>query len=89
MILCSFGSNFDTSLLQLKNGLDPTKLKVMEWKENKTRNIRALLGSLDTIVWDGCKWQQVGMHQLVEATDVRRFYLKACLAVHPDKVSIN
>ena len=71
----------------MKDGtIDPLKLKVMEWKENKTRNIRALLQSLDTVVWEGCKWKPVGMHQLVEASDVRKHYLRACLAVHPDKL---
>jgi len=75
--------------LQIKNGnLDPVQLKVRDWKENKTRNIRALLGSLDTVVWEGCKWAPVGMHQLVQAHDVRKHYLKACLAVHPDKVCL-
>lgn len=29
------------------------------------------------------------MHQLVEPADVRKHYLRACLAVHPDKVSHN
>lgn len=60
----------------------------MEWKAGKTRNIRALLGSLDAIIWEGCKWQKVGMHQLVDEADVRRYYLKACLSVHPDKVNL-
>jgi len=58
----------------------------MEWKENKTRNIRALIGSLDTIVWEDCKWTPVGMHQLVDPGDVKKMYRKACLAVHPDKL---
>lgn len=73
-------------LKQLKEGYDPVKLKVMEWKEKKTRNIRALLSSLDTIVWSECRWTPVGMHQLVDPADVRKHYLKACLAIHPDKV---
>jgi len=58
----------------------------MQWKENKTRNIRALLGSLHTIVWDDCNWQSVGIHQLMNPSDVKKMYRKACLAVHPDKV---
>lgn len=62
-------------------------MRVLEWKENKTRNIRALLGSLDSVIWQGCKWTPIGMHQLVEASDVKKAYHKACLAVHPDKVS--
>ena len=62
------------------------KLKINDWKENKTRNIRALLGSLHTVVWSECNWSPIGMHQLVNATDVKKMYRKACLAVHPDKL---
>jgi cyclin G-associated kinase len=59
----------------------------MEWTEGKRRNIRALLCSLHTILWEGTRWQEVGMHQLVSRADVKKMYRKACLAVHPDKVS--
>lgn len=68
--------------------MDPNRIKVDEWKKNKERNIRALLGSLDDVVWSDCKWQKAGMHQLIEASDVKKMYRKACLAVHPDKVRI-
>lgn len=66
--------------------IDPLKLKINDWKENKTRNIRALLGSLHTVVWQDCNWKQVGMDKLVNADDVKKMYRKACLAVHPDKL---
>lgn len=65
--------------------MDPEKLKVMEWKEGKKNNIRALLCSMHTILWDGTKWNKCEMHQLVSSTDVKKAYRKACLAVHPDK----
>ncbi|XP_050313138.1 cyclin-G-associated kinase isoform X2 [Anthonomus grandis grandis] len=65
--------------------MDPEKLKVMEWKEGKKNNIRALLCSMHTILWDGTKWTKCEMHQLVSAGDVKKAYRKACLAVHPDK----
>ena len=57
----------------------------MEWTEGKQRNIRALLCSLHSVLWPGAKWQEVGMHQLVNHADVKKMYRKACLAVHPDK----
>lgn len=66
--------------------LDPTQLKIMEWTENKERNIRALLCSMNTIVWEGCNWTAIGMHQLLTPNDVKKMYRKACLAVHPDKL---
>nr|CAH7718848.1 unnamed protein product [Callosobruchus chinensis] len=64
---------------------DPETMKVMEWKEGKKNNIRALLCSMHTILWEGGKWQKCEMHQLVTAADVKKAYRKACLAVHPDK----
>ncbi|KAJ6224835.1 hypothetical protein RDWZM_003380 [Blomia tropicalis] len=71
----------------LKEGsIDPTKLKIMEWTENKERNIRALLCSLNSVIWDGCNWTSIGMHQLLTPSDVKKMYRKACLAVHPDKL---
>ncbi|CAG0914083.1 unnamed protein product [Notodromas monacha] len=64
---------------------NPDQLKVREWTEGKQRNIRALLCSLHTVLWDGTRWQEIGMHQLVTPAEVKKFYRKACLAVHPDK----
>ncbi|XP_060528873.1 cyclin-G-associated kinase [Cylas formicarius] len=65
--------------------MDPETLKVVEWKEGKKNNIRALLCSMHTILWDGAKWNKCEMHQLVSAGDVKKAYRRACLAVHPDK----
>lgn len=61
----------------------------MEWTENKERNIRALLCSLNTVIWEGCNWTAIGMHQLLTPNDVKKMYRKACLAVHPDKVTLS
>lgn len=56
--------------------------------EGKKGNIRALLCSVHTVLWEGTKWNKCEMHQLVSAADVKKQYRKACLAVHPDKVRI-
>ncbi|XP_076320143.1 cyclin-G-associated kinase-like isoform X1 [Tachypleus tridentatus] len=69
----------------LAKEMDPEKLRVLDWTQRKERNIRALLCSLHTVLWDSARWQEVGMHQLVTTADVKKFYRKACLAVHPDK----
>lgn len=66
--------------------MDPDRLKIAEWTEGKKGNLRALLCSMHTILWDDCKWNKCEMHQLVTAADVKKAYRKACLAVHPDKV---
>lgn len=65
--------------------MDPEKLKILEWTEGKKANIRALLCSLHTVVWEDCRWARCDMSQLVSPADVKRNYRKACLAVHPDK----
>ena len=65
--------------------MTPTEAKVFAWKDGKSRNLRALLCSLDKILWEGAKWQQCGMHQLVSENDVNKMYKKAVLAVHPDR----
>ncbi|CAF0846121.1 unnamed protein product, partial [Brachionus calyciflorus] len=68
--------------------IDPDKLKIMEWTDGKRANIRALLCSLHKVLWDEeSKWKQIGMNQLVSATDVKKAYHKACLCVHPDKMT--
>ncbi len=64
-------------------------LQVAEWAEGKERNIRALISSLHTILWEGeTRWNQVGMHELVQPDQVKKHYRRACLSVHPDKVRL-
>lgn len=61
-------------------------LQILDWTEGKKGNIRALLCSIHTVIWEDCRWRGVDMAQLVTAADVKKAYRKACLAVHPDKV---
>ncbi|XP_017777100.1 PREDICTED: cyclin-G-associated kinase [Nicrophorus vespilloides] len=70
---------------ELVKDMDPEKLKILEWVDGKKQNIRALLCSMHTILWDGAKWNKCEMHQLVTPADVKKAYRRACLAVHPDK----
>lgn len=68
--------------------VDPEKVKIMDWIEGKERNVRALLSTLHTVLWEGeTRWKPIGMHQLVQANDVKKVYRKACLLVHPDKTA--
>ncbi|XP_031568083.1 cyclin-G-associated kinase-like [Actinia tenebrosa] len=67
---------------------DPIKAKIREWSDGKERNIRALLCSLHTVLWEGEeRWQPVGMHQLVQPEQVKKVYRRAVLSVHPDKLT--
>ncbi|XP_060004957.1 cyclin-G-associated kinase isoform X2 [Lagenorhynchus albirostris] len=65
---------------------DPLKLKLLDWTEGKERNIRALLSTLHTVLWDDeSRWTPVGMADLVTPAQVKKQYRRAVLVVHPDK----
>lgn len=62
--------------------------QLLDWTEGKERNIRALLSTLHTVLWDGeSRWTPVGMADLVTPEQVKKQYRRAVLVVHPDKVS--
>jgi len=60
--------------------------RIATWRDGKRDNLRALLGSLDTVLWEGSGWKKVGMHELVVANKVKIIYMKAIAKTHPDKV---
>ncbi|XP_053433823.1 cyclin-G-associated kinase isoform X3 [Nycticebus coucang] len=72
----------------LARDTDPLKLKILEWIEGKERNIRALLSTLHTVLWDGeSRWTPLGMADLVTPAQVKKHYRRAVLVVHPDKAA--
>ncbi|KAI6785023.1 UBA domain-containing protein-like protein [Emericellopsis cladophorae] len=60
--------------------------KISSWRDGKRDNLRALLGSLDNVLWEGSGWKKVGMHELVMANKVKIAYMKAIAKTHPDKL---
>lgn len=62
--------------------------KVSSWQNGKESNLRALLSSLDSILWPEAGWKKVNMAELVIANKVKITYMKAIAKVHPDKVYI-
>ncbi|XP_078287718.1 cyclin-G-associated kinase isoform X5 [Rhinoraja longicauda] len=73
---------------EMTKEMDPLKLKIFDWIEGKERNIRALLSTLHTVLWEGeTKWKPVGMADIVNPDQVKRAYRKAILVVHPDKAT--
>lgn len=65
----------------------PFVSQILEWIEGKERNIRALLSTMHTVLWEGeTRWKPVGMADLVTPEQVKKVYRKAVLVVHPDKV---
>uniref|UniRef100_A0ABM5G881 Auxilin isoform X3 n=1 Tax=Pogona vitticeps TaxID=103695 RepID=A0ABM5G881_9SAUR len=73
---------------EMAKEMDPEKLKILEWIEGKERNIRALLSTMHTVLWEGeTKWKPVSMADLVTPEQVKKVYRKAVLVVHPDKAT--
>lgn len=73
----------DTEKHALKDKVDA---KLLAWKGGKEANLRALIASLENVLWDGCGWKSVGMAELISPGQVKVKYMKAIAKVHPDKV---
>jgi len=61
--------------------------KIKEWSEEygKKRQLRALLSSLDKVLWPESGWKPINLGDILDSKKARRAYLKASLKVHPDK----
>lgn len=67
---------------------DQVDAKLVAWRGTKADNLRALLGSLDKVLWPEAGWKKVNMGDLVMPNKVKIIYMKAIAKVHPDKVSV-
>jgi len=56
------------------------------WSAGKKDNIRSLLCTMGTVLWEGSGWTPPTIADLMEPVRVKRWYMKANLVVHPDKV---
>ena len=68
---------------------DTIDARLSAWRKGKESNIRALLASLDVVLWaevlHGVKVGG-GMAELVSPAQVKKAYVRAIARVHPDKV---
>ncbi|KAG7092024.1 hypothetical protein E1B28_008406 [Marasmius oreades] len=76
--------NEDSEKHALKDGVDG---KLTAWKGGKENNIRALLASLEMVLWPEIGVPKWGMHELISEGQVKIKYMKAIAKVHPDKLS--
>ncbi|KAH6655167.1 hypothetical protein BKA67DRAFT_516060 [Truncatella angustata] len=60
--------------------------RISAWRDGKRDNLRALIGSLDQVLWENSGWKKVGLHELVMANRVKIHYMKAIAKTHPDKL---
>jgi len=65
---------------------DVLQPKIDSWAAGKRDNIRALLSTLDQVLWQDSGWTKPSIADMVEDAKVKRVYMKANLIVHPDKV---
>lgn len=59
---------------------------IKRWAVGKEGNLRALLSSLQHVLWSGSGWQPISLTDLITSTAVKKAYYKATLCIHPDKV---
>ncbi|WRT63308.1 uncharacterized protein IL334_000213 [Kwoniella shivajii] len=76
----------DEQRLEFKDAIEA---KLNTWKNGKETNLRALIASLSSVLWDdilkgGLK---VGMHELISEKQVKIKYMKVIARLHPDKLN--
>ncbi|XP_062197265.1 auxilin-related protein 2-like [Phragmites australis] len=65
---------------------DTLDFEIKRWSAGKEGNLRALLSTLQYILWPECGWQVVSLTDLITGAAVKKQYRKATLCIHPDKV---
>ncbi|KAI9374480.1 hypothetical protein BJX61DRAFT_294432 [Aspergillus egyptiacus] len=65
---------------------DSVDARLAAWKNGKQDNLRALLGSLDTVLWPESGWKKINMSELIMPSKVKIHYMKGISKVHPDKI---
>ena len=50
----------------------------------KLREVRTLLVTLHSVLWEGSGWEPLGLDKVVVAARVRLHFMRACTKVHPD-----
>lgn len=71
---------------QMFQSKDIVDAKIENWKSGKETNLRALLASLDQILWSSLNWKKIGMGELLTESQVKVKYVRAISKVHPDKI---
>lgn len=73
----------DDQKYALKDSVDA---RLLAWRGGKETNLRALLASLDAVLWPELGMPKVGMHELVSPGQVKVKYTRTIARLHPDKV---
>ncbi|RCH85965.1 hypothetical protein CU097_004530 [Rhizopus azygosporus] len=68
---------------------DDINARLVAWKAGKEQNLRALLATLDTLLWPEAQWKGAQMSDLIDVKKCKIIYMKAISKVHPDKLPSN
>jgi len=62
--------------------------KIDHWagRTPMSNHVRVLLCTLDNILWQNHGWERVGMDKLSDPQQVKKYYRKATMLCHPDKI---
>lgn len=63
--------------------------RVSRWRAGKEGNLRALLATLETVLWEDSGWKKVTMGDVLLPGKVKIVYMKGIAKVHPDKVCLS
>mmetsp|Transcript_11475 Transcript_11475/g.42002 ORF Transcript_11475/g.42002 Transcript_11475/m.42002 type:complete len:545 (-) Transcript_11475:164-1798(-) len=58
-----------------------------EWAKKHKGNIRGLLSTMDQVLWEGAGWEGVSFGELMYDKGVKKYYRRAIVLIHPDKVA--
>lgn len=61
--------------------------RISRWRAGKEGNLRALLSTLENVLWEDSGWKKVGMGDVLLPGKVKLVYMKGIAKVHPDKVN--
>ncbi|KAF4369752.1 hypothetical protein F8388_018809 [Cannabis sativa] len=61
-------------------------VEIKRWAAGKEGNLRALLSTMQYVLWPESGWQPVSLTDMITAASVKKVYRKATLCIHPDKV---
>jgi tetratricopeptide (TPR) repeat protein len=73
----------ETEKFALQESVDA---RINGWRHGNETNLRALLASLDNVLWPELGWKKASMADLVIPKKVKIIYMKAVAKTHPDKV---
>jgi hypothetical protein len=76
------------------DGIEAARLQhdasLTEWAfdaSKKKRNMRTLLTTMHKVLWEGNKWKEIGLGDVLQPKQVKVCYRKAMLVIHPDRLA--